>query len=366
MSILRYAFVSLLIAAFNLASSGVSRAVTIDIPEKKLIDAMNANIGYVLANKPSPLMRDGALACAALLKMGINEPAKEWLDTQTEGKVLAEGGGKGEYVFVLRNYIDYSGDKGYLKTAYPKAVKILGSLRGLRRGCFYDLFALRSLKDGAYLADLMGDKANAGWMKREAEDLRKSIYGSMKEDLDPDTAAIAVAVAEELEYAPKDLIRNTFDVYFADFAAGMISAEGRRPGPYEVYSAGAYFRMDQRERGLTVLRYFMENPAGREGRGYTVQTAPGYIDALRTAFVYEDAGKLILGEGLAPEWFVRGIEVKDMPTPYGKICYVIKKEGDVIRYFIYGSARPPKGVKFVLPEEFSGCKIEEMKTQQHK
>jgi len=358
MNSLKHALFLLLIAVFSLTSQALAFSVTIDIPEKKLIDAMNANIEYIIANKPSSQMRDGALACAALLKMGLNEPVKEWLDTQIEGK--------GEYVFVLRNYIDYSGDRAYLKTAYPKAVKILGSLRGLRRGYFYDFFALRSLKDGAYLADLMGDKAAAGWMKKEVEDLRKSIYGSMKEDLDPDTAALAVAVAEELEYAPKDLIRNTFDVYFADFATGMISVEGRRPGPYEVYSAGAYFRMDQRERGLTVLRYFTENPAGREGRGYTVQTAPGYIDAVRTAFVYEDSGKLILGEGLAPEWFDRGIEVKDMPTPYGKICYVIKKEGDVIRYFIYGTARPPKGVKFVLPKEFSGCKIEQMKSEQHK
>ena len=364
MNILRYAFVSLLIAAFNLTSYGVSRAVTIDIPERKLIDAMNADIEYIRSNMPGPQIRDGALACEALLKMGINEPVKEWLDSQTEGKVLAEGGGKGEYVFVLRNYIDYSGDRAYLKTAYPKAVKILGSLRGLRRGYLYDFFALRSLKDGAYLAKLMGDKASAGWMQKEAEALRKYIYDSIKGDLDPDTAAIAVVEAEELEYMPKEIIRNSFDVYFADFAAGMISAGGRSPGPYEVYSAGAYFRMDQRERGLTVLRYFAENPAGREGRGYTVQTAPGYIDAVRTAFVYEDAGKLILGQGLAPEWFDQGIEVKDMPTLYGKICYVIKKEGNVIRYFIYGTAKPPKGVKFVLPKELSNCKIEEMKAKQ--
>src|SRR3989338_4626737 len=113
-----------------------------------------------------------------------------------------------------------------------------------------------------------------------------------------------------------------------------------------------------------VLYCVISRKIRREGQGYTVQTAPGYIDAVRKAFVYEDAGKLILGQGLAPEWFDQGIEVKDMPTLYGKICYVIKKEGNVIRYFIYGAAKPPKGVKFVLPKELSNCKIEEMKAKQ--
>jgi len=85
------------------------------------------------------------------------------------------------------------------------------------------------------------------------------------------------------------------------------------------------------------------------------------VDAVRTMFVYEDDGKLILGAGLAPEWFEKGIEVRDMPTLYGKICYKIVKKGDKIEYFLYGNAKPPKGVRFVLPKELRNCTVEEMK-----
>ena len=343
----RLILVSLLIAAFNLTSYGVSRAVTIDIPERELIDVMNADIEHILANKPGPRIRDGALASAALLRMGINEPVKEWLDAVTFNE-SAEWGAQGEYVFAVRNYIDYSGDKAYLQTVYPKVVKVLEVTRGLRRentgrSYYDDLFALRGFKDGAYLAGLMGRKQDADWMQKEADDLRKSTCDLInKSGFDPASAAVAIVESGELRSIPKELLKNTFDKY-----------SGNDP-----YCANAYFMMDQRDRGLAILRYFSKNST-------TPSSAyPGYINAIRTMFVYEDDGKLILGEGLAPEWFERGIEVKDMPTLYGKICYVIKKEGDVIRYFIYGTAKPPNGVKFVLPKEFSGCKIEEMKAKQ--
>ena len=233
-------------------------------------------------------------------------------------------------------------------------------------------------------------------MQKEVDDFRKCLYDSIKKvadrdkinyiagcvekgDFDSTSTAIAIVAAGELEYMPKDLLKNTFDRYFADFSKGMEAGHERTFTPYEVRSANAYFRMDQRERGLTMLRYFTKDsvrPYGWNHMAEVVYAKPrtpsyigdmphtwvgsGYIDAVRTMFVYDDDGKLILGEGLAPEWFDKGIEVKDLPTPYGKICYVIKKEGDTIKYFIYGTAKPPKGVKFVLPKEFKGLKLEEM------
>lgn len=359
----RLIFVSLLMAAFNLTSYGVSRAVTIDIPERELIDVMNADIEYILANKPGPRIRDGALASAALLRMGINGPVKEWLDAVTFNE-SAEWGAQGEYVFAVRNYIDCSGDKAYLQTVYPKVIKVLEVTRGLRRenmgrSYYNDLFALRGFKDGAYLADLMGRKKDADWMQKEADGLRKSICDSIdKSGFDPAEAAAAIVESGEMRSIPKGLLKNTYDKYFSEVSKKMVPGQEGALAPDDLYCANAYFMMDQRDRGLAILRYFPKNST-------TPSSAyPGYINAVRTMFVYEDDGKLILGQGLAPEWFDQGIEVKEMPTLYGKICYVIKKEGDVIRYFIYGTAKPPKGVKFVLPKELSGCKIEEMKAKQ--
>ena len=450
--------------------SALQNRVTIDIPEKRLIDVMKTNIAYILINKDGPWIkpgsrnyshswiRDGSLTCTSLLRMGLNEPVKEWLDAFTskvadngfvpyivfeDGNAVGnndngsgegvEWDAQGEYVFAVRNYIDYSGDRAYLQTVYPKVVKVLEFTRNLRRRTmgddfkndpkkqpyygilpksnshegYYpamtsywdDYFALRGFKDGVYLANLMGDKAGADWMQKEVDDFRKCLYDSIKKvaerdkinyiagcvekgDFDPTSTAIGIVAAGELEYMPKDLLKNTFDRYFSEFSKGMEPGHERTFTPYEVRSANAYFRMDQRDRGLTMLRYFTRDsvrPYNWNHMAEVVYAKPrtpsyigdmphtwvgsGYIDAVRTMFVYEDDGKLILGEGLAPEWFEKGIQVKDLPTLYGKICYTIKKEGDVIRYFIYGTAKPPKGVKFVLPKEFSGCKIEEMKAK---
>lgn len=366
MHTLRFIFISLLIVTFSFTSHGFALAVTIDIPERKLIDVMNADIEYILANKPGWRVRDGALACAALLRIGINEPVKEWLDAQ--GKVISEA--KGEYVSTVRNYIDYSGDKAYLRKAYPKIVNVLEFERNLSRentGRSHcdDFFALRGFQDGAYLANLMGRKKDSDWMQKEADDLRRSIYNSInKRGFNPASTAVAIVAAGELEHMPKELLNNAFDRYFTEFSKSMVSAPERKFEPYEIYLADVYFRMDQRSRGLTILRYFAKNSVDDIGWNRMAETASGYIGAVRTMFVYEADGKLILGEGLAPEWFDQGIEVKEMPTLYGKICYTIKKEGNVIKYFIYGTAKPPKGVKFVLPKEFSSCKIEEMKAKQ--
>ncbi len=447
--------------------AGYENRFTINIPEKRLIDVMKTNIAYILINKDGPWikpgsrnyshswMRDGCLTSAALLKVGVVEPVKEWLDAFSSKVadngfvpyIIFEGGNavgnndngsgegvewdaQGEYVFAVRNYVDYSGDKAYLPTVYPKVVKVLEFTRGLRRRTmgndfktdpkkqpyygilpksnshegYYpaqtsywdDFFALKGFKDGVYLANIMGDTASAEWMQKEVDDFRKCLYDSIKKvaerdkinyiagcvekgDFDSTSTAIAIVAAGELEYMPKDLLKNTFDRYFADFSKGMEPGHERTFTPYEVRSANAYFRMDERERGLAMLRYFTKDsvrPYGWNHMAEVVYAKPrtpsyigdmphtwvgsGYIDAVRTMFVYDDNGKLILGEGLAPEWFDQGIEVKDLPTPYGKICYVIKKEGDTIKYFIYGTAKPPKGVKFVLPKEFKGLKLEEM------
>ncbi|MFA5164399.1 MAG: discoidin domain-containing protein [Candidatus Omnitrophota bacterium] len=442
--------------------------VYIDIPETRITDVMRTNIAYILINKDGPWIkpgsrnynhswiRDGALTSAAVLRMGINDEVKQWLDAVASKVmdngyvpyIVFEGGNpiglndngtgegvewdsQGEFVFAVRNYVDYSGDKGYLPSIYPKVVKALEFTRDLRRrnmteefkkdpkkmpyygvlpksnshegyypaqtSYWDDFFAIRGFKDGIYLAELMNDAESAEWMREELDDFRKCLYESIrlvverdrldyipgcveKGDFDATSTAIGIVAAGELEYMPKELLKKTFDKYYADFVKGMVPGKERTFTPYEVRSANAFFKMDQRDRGLTMLRYFLKDSVRPYGWNHMAEVvhakvrAPsyigdmphtwvgsGYIDAVRTMFVYEDDGKLILGAGLAPEWFEKGIEVRDMPTLYGKICYKIIKKGDKIEYFLYGNAKPPKGVKFVLPKELRDCVIEEMK-----
>jgi len=380
MPLLRFVVVSWSIVVFVLPSLNLAFAeeapqslITIGIPEKQLIDVMNKKIECIVLARDSgnSRMRNGALACAALLKIGLNEPVKKWLEAAGSNETVTYNTAAGEYVFAVRSYIDYSGDKAYLQVIYPKAVKALEHLRSLSlqntdaaRNYTDDFFALRGLKDGVYLANLMGRKEDAGWIQNEVDDLRKRIYDSItkRNDLDAGSAAIAVSVADELKYMPKELLKNILEKYFSEYSENK--AAGQQKTRYEPYSASAFFRMDRRSQGLALLRYLVKDSVMVEACGSSPEANPDYIDAICTMFVYEDNGKLILGEGLPAEWFDQGIEVKDMPTPYGKICYVLKKEGDVIRYFIYGSAKAPNGVRFVLPKELSKCKVEEMKAKQ--
>ncbi len=450
--------------------SDIENRILIDIPEKRLIDVMRTNIAYILINKDGPWIkpgsrnyshswiRDGALTSAALLKMGIDKPVKQWLDA-VASKVAVNGyvpyivfedgnpvgfndngsgegvewDAQGEFVYAVRNYVDYSGDREYLPAVYPKVVKALEFIRTLRRRnmtsefsgdpakkAYYgilpksnshegyypaqhsywdDFFAIRGFKDGIYLAEMMGDTENAAWMQEELDDLRKCVYGSIeivvkrdkldyipgcveKGDFDATSTAIAIVAAGELDYMPKDLLKKTFDKYYNDFKKGMVPGHERTFTPYEVRSANAFFKMGMRDHGLTMLRYFVKDsvrPYGWNHMAEVVHAKPrapsyigdmphtwvgsGYIDAVRTMFVYEDNGKLVLGAGLDPEWFEKGIEVRDLPTLYGKVCYKIVKKEDKIEYFIYGNAKPPRGFKFVLPKELEGCKIEEMRAE---
>nr|MBP6944351.1 discoidin domain-containing protein [Candidatus Omnitrophota bacterium] len=67
-------------------------AFQIDVPDREIVDAMKANLGYILINKDllklqpgsrnykKAWMRDGALISAAMLRMGYNDDVKEFLD----------------------------------------------------------------------------------------------------------------------------------------------------------------------------------------------------------------------------------------------------------------------------------------------
>jgi hypothetical protein len=439
--------------------------LTIAIPEERLINVMKSNIAYIFINEDSPWikpgsrnyshswMRDGALTSVALLRMGMAKEVRDWVDAVTSkvGEdgfvpfIIFEGGNavgfnangsgegneydsQGEYVFAIRQYIDYSGDKQYLQKVYPKVVKALQFAQQLRRQTmtpefrndpkkqpyygilpksnshegYYpamtsywdDFFVLRGFKDGVYLANLMGRKDDAEWMQKEVEDFRKCIYDSIRKvaardkinyiagcvekgDFDPTSTAIAIVAGGELDYMPKDLLKNTFDRYFEDFSKGMVPGQERTFTPYEVRSANAYVRMGQRDRGLTMLRYFTKDsvrPYGWNHMAEVVHANPrtpsyigdmphtwvgsGYIDAVRTVFVYENDDRLVLGAGLDPAWFDKGVTIKDLPTIYGKINYSFKKEGDVIKFSADGKAHPPAGFVIPLPEALKAYKAE--------
>jgi len=357
---------------------------TIDIPEERLINVMKTNIAYILLNKDGPWIkpgarnynhswtRDGAMTSVALLRMAYIDEVKSWLDAVTcnvtdSGYVpyiFFEGGNpvgfnpdktgegqeydaQGEFVFAVRQYVDFSGDYDYLKQAYPKVIKALEFSKNLRRErmteeykndpakkAYYgiipqsnshegyfpakhsywdDFWILRGLKDGLYLAQLMNDEKNAKWIQFEIEDFRKDIYASIdaviKEnnikyipgcvefgDFDATSTAIAVMACGEENYLPQPYLDYTFNQYFRDFSRRLKPGGETTFTPYEVRSADAFIRMGDRQKALIMLRYFTE-------------------DSVRP-YAWNHMAEVVHGKGRAPSY------IGDMPHTWVGSGYI--------------------------------------------
>ncbi len=342
----------------------------IDIPEKEMIDAMRSNIAYILINKEGPWIkpgprnyshswvRDGAMTCVALLRMGITEPVLWWIeevtphihdtgmvpyiffdgghpvgfdyeDTSGEGK---EFDSQGQYVYAVRQYIDYTGDDSVLERYYEPAFRSMRFQRELREQRLtdeyrnnYDLqpyygilpqsnshegyfpaqhshwdnfWGLRGLKDAIHLANIKGRTDDIRWLEEELESFREAVVNSINEtirrtginhipgcvelaDNDVTSTSIAIMVAGELEHLPQRQLRIQYDNYFNHFKGDPI--EPRQFTPYEVRNAEAYIRMGERERALVMLRYFLEDSFRPRGFNHMAEVvlpryrAPSYI-----------------------------------------------------------------------------------------
>ena len=71
--------------------------------------------------------------------------------------------------------------------------------------------------------------------------------------------------------------------------------------------------------------------------------AAEYVLALRSLFAYERAAdrRLVLAAGLAPEWIGgAGVQVTNMPTPYGKLTYSLRSlDANTLRFEVAGGVR---------------------------
>ncbi|MCK9554626.1 discoidin domain-containing protein [bacterium] len=431
----------------------------IGIPEQRFIDIMKSNVAYILINKDGPFIkpgprnydhswvRDGTMTCVALLRAGLTDEVKKYIDAVTpmigdsgwvpwiffNGKnpvgFNADKSGEGheydsqgEYVFLVRQYYDYSKDTMYLERLYPaviRALRFAASLRAenkiesLKDTPFYgilpksnshegyfpavhsywdDFWYLRGLKDGIHLAQALNRSSDLKWLTDEELDFRRCLYSSIdrvmqrdgikyipgcveKGDFDATSTAIAVMACGEEDLLPKEPLRYTFDKYYEDFSKRLLPGGAATFTPYEVRSADAFLRMNDRERAVNMLKYFITDsvrPFAWNHFAEVVHADPrapsyigdmphtwvgsGYISAVRTMLVYEKGEMLITGSGILPEWFDKGIRVSSLSTMYGKISYSAEKRQNKIVFEFSGDARPPKGFLILLPAGFRAVK----------
>ncbi len=427
------------------------------IPDPALADFARSMLGYIALTrdaalfKPGPRnynhawMRDGAITSIAMLR--YNRPAlvrefilaclpliatNGWvpflvLETGApagSGYNITSGEGQeydsqGEFVHMVRQYVDYTGDTQLLARVYPAVRNALCFARDMRRrrmtdayrtepdkqpyfgllpesnsheGYFParhsywdDFWVLRGLRDGAALARRTGHAGDARWMRAEAADLQRCIRASISTvvarthieyvpgcvelaDPDPTSTAIALSACDAQQVIPFGLLTNTFARYCAQIHGRIYDNKPDSFTPYEARNVDALVRMGHRTEGLALLRHLVNQCTRPPGWNHLAEVvhadprSPAYIgdmphtwvgadvlNAIRTLFVYETGGALVLGAGLDPAWLAQGVAVTNLPTPYGTLSYSLRQTGTAIRFAARGDARPPKGFRLMLP-----------------
>ncbi|MFH0952954.1 MAG: discoidin domain-containing protein [Verrucomicrobiota bacterium] len=222
--------------------------VSLDLPARDVVNTLKSQLAYILVNKDGPAiepgsrnykrawMRDGALTGAALLRLGLAEPVREFLDwyaerIQPDGLVppilnndgTVNGGfgsnleydSQGEFVYGIMEYYRFTGDKNYLAKYFDKMVLALQYLIKLRdqtmapdymkdepgrerfvgilpksyshegysppmHSYWDDFFALKGWKDGRDAFLVLGRTNEAAWADEQYQLFRASLKASIE------------------------------------------------------------------------------------------------------------------------------------------------------------------------------------------
>ena len=221
-----------------------------------LLNTIRSTLAYILINRDGPAIqpgsrsyerswiRDGSLTATALLRFGMDQPAREFVDWYApyqfdSGKVpcvvdrrgpdpVPENDSHGQFIMAVMNVYRFSSDETFLRKHWPrvqKAVAYIESLRAERmteefsdpqttatrqepnqpavsNHAFYglmpesishegysakpmhsywdDFFTLRGLKDAADMAHVLGVKDDAQRYQTLADDFAHTLYASLE------------------------------------------------------------------------------------------------------------------------------------------------------------------------------------------
>ena len=351
----------------------------------------------------------GEIPCIIEPKTGqIAWYAKNWLEYD----------GPGEFVFSVADYYGFTKDSGFVKEMFPTVEKNLKFLENLRvqmldekykgthsygilpkshshegyldnpqQSLWDDFWGLKGWKDAQVLAKVTEREDLIPWMSKEETDFRKCLLEDIRlvqaekkfkyipssiglAEIDAISIAIVFFPTGEYQYLDRNQIYYTMNRYYNDefrrrLEKGIVSTHL----PYEMRAMNAFLMLDEREKALEMLGYFLGDLRPKEWNHWAevIPANPSapmyvgdmphswigaiYINALRNMFVYEENDTLILGAGIDEKWLARaeGMSVRDLPVYSGKISYSVRKEGDVLRIKVSGTATPPKGFVFRSP-----------------
>jgi len=415
--------------------------VGIDIPAARdLVDTARANVAYNLLGRDGPAIRggarnyrrswirDGSLTSTMLLRFGLGDEVRDYIRwfapyQFADGKIpccvdsrgadpVNEHDSHGEFIYLVAEHARLTGDLSLAREIWPhveKAADYIDALRHQTSGEFKgllppsishegysakpmhsywdDFFALRGLKDAAWLAEQLGNRDAAsrfsGIHAEFARDFHASILRAIEMhhidyipgaadlgDFDPTSTTIGIEPAGDLANLPHDAVIHEFERAWSESLARM---EGRRAWkdytPYELRQVGTFIHLGWRDRAQRLLNFFLDDrrPAGWKqwaevaAQDYRSPTylgdiphlwvgsdfARSFIDML--AYERESDDALVLGAGIPASWLDAGLRVRGLRTIDGPLNFSARREGKRIVVHISGMRVPRGGIVLQLP-----------------
>jgi len=337
---------------------------------------------------------------------------------------VPENDSHGELIFNIAEYWRYTGDDAFLRRMWPHvqgAYRYMEELRASERteanralnAAFYGMmpasishegysakpmhsywdnfWALRGYKDAVEVAQALGETAQAQRMAASRDEFRDDLDASLRAaaaqhgidylpgaaelgDFDATSTTIALAPGGEQGRLPKELLHNTFELYwkrFVDRRDGRL--EWKDYTPYEWRNVAAFVRLGWRDRAQEVIDYFFADrapPAWNQWAEVVSRTprTPFFVgdlphawvgsDFVRSAldmfaYVREIDDSLVLAAGLPVAWMEQGVAIDGLRTPQGTLGYRLRREGTRLHLQIgEGLTLPAGGLN--LPWPYAG------------
>ena len=427
--------------------------VRFDLPDLALPYAQTCRsaAAQILLNRDGPALqpgprrytrswiRDGAGMAAALLRLDLARPARDFIRWYAQfqapdGNVpccvdqsgpdwLPEHDSHGQLVFAVAEYSRFTGDLGLARELWPACLKAIAYLEALRaqrlteaylapdrRACYGllpesvshegylahpvhaywdDFWALRGLKDAAWLAEVLKESAEARRLTALRDDFADTLHASLAHtmadrgidylpgsvewaDADATAVANALTLVDETHRLPPAALAFTFDQFLERFRAMHgDKVPWTNYTPYEIRVMGALIRLGRRDDAHELARFFLaerrppawnqwpeiawRNPRAPGHQGDLPHTwiAAEYILAFRDWFAYEREADqaLVVAAGIPHAWLMAGpVAVSGLPTWYGRLDLRLSLvPGGVLEITLGGDLRLPPGGIWLAP-----------------
>ncbi|MDR6672712.1 discoidin domain-containing protein [Xanthomonas sp. 1678] len=338
---------------------------------------------------------------------------------------VPENDSHGELIFGVADYYRYSGDRAFLEKMWPHVLAAYEYMEQLRLSerteenrarnpAFYGMmpvsishegysakpmhsywdnfWALRGYKDAVEIAAELGRIDDAARFAAARDEFRQDLYASLDSatqqhhidflpgsaelgDFDPTSTTIALAPGGEQGRLPPQLLGNTFERYWGEFASRR---DGKREWkdytPYEWRNVAAFVRLGWRERAWDATQFFFKDRAPQPWNQWAEVVSrtprkPFFVGDLPHAWVGSDFVRsvldmfayardvddsLVLAAGVPAAWFDgKGIAIQDLRTAQGELSYQLRRQKNRLTLGIAGGLRVPSG-GLVLPWPYPG------------